>query len=126
MTADECWDIVVQSRLYHDCRLTGALAMQGTTWDWHSAAHRALDGEVLSALDEVHKLGVLHGDLHEGNILVTPERKVVVLDFDGARLEAPASELIAEQDHVALLLAMQVGHGFIAVLPLAEAPFSKA
>ncbi len=85
--------------------------MQGTTWDWHSAAHRALDDEVLSALDEIHKLGVLHGDLHEGNILITTECKVVVLDFDGARMEAPAAELIAEQDHVALLLAMQVNLG---------------
>ncbi|KAK9916980.1 hypothetical protein WJX75_009469 [Coccomyxa subellipsoidea] len=82
--------------------------IEGNPWDWHSAAHRALDDEVLSALDEIHKLGVLHGDLHEGNILVTPECKVVVLDFNGAHLEAPANELTAEQDHVALLLAMQV------------------
>lgn len=93
--------------------------MQGNPWDWHSAAHRALDDEVLSALDEIHKLGVLHGDLHEGNILVTPECKVVVLDFNGAHLEAPANELTAEQDHVALLLAMQVAYDSIAVLPLA-------
>lgn len=96
--------------------------MQGTTWDWHLAARRALDDEVLSALDEIHKLGVLHGDLHEGNILVTPECKVVVLDFNWARLEAPATELIAKQDHMALLLAMQVGYGFVAVLPLACVP----
>ena len=93
--------------------------MQGTTWDWHLAAHRALDAEVLSALDKIHKLGVLHGDLHEGNILVTPDCKVVVLDFNGARLEAPATELTAEHDHVAMLLAVQVSHGIIAVLPLA-------
>ncbi len=92
--------------------------MQGTTWDRHSAAHRALDDEVLSALDKIHMLGVLHNDVHEGNILVTPECKVVILDFNGARLGAPATELKAEQDHMALLLAMQVGYGFIAVLPL--------
>ena len=91
--------------------------MQGSTWDWHTAAHRALGDEVLSALDQIHKLAVLHGDPHEGNILVTPERKVVVLDFNGARLEATATGLTEELGHVALLLGMQVGYGFYCRAP---------
>ena len=90
-------------------RLIVALPMQGMAWDWHLAAHRALDKEVLSALHQIHQLGVLHGDLHAGNILVTPKNKIVVLDFDGACLEAPANQLTAEQDHWAMLLAVQVG-----------------
>ncbi|KAK9805493.1 hypothetical protein WJX72_001306 [[Myrmecia] bisecta] len=82
--------------------------IEGVAWDWHSAAHRALDHEVLSILDKIHKQGVLHGDLHERNILITTDNQVVILDFDGAHLQAPTTELSAEQDHFALLLAMQV------------------
>ncbi len=84
--------------------------MQGVAWDWHEAAHRALDSEVLSALHRIHELGVLHGDLHAGNILVTPENKVFVLDFEGANLEEPAAQLSAEQGHLAMLLDVQVGY----------------
>ena len=90
--------------------------MQGVAWDWHAAAHRALDNKVLSALDQIHKLGVLHGDLHECNILVTKDNDIVVLDFDGAHVEARTADLSAEQDHVALLLSLQVDFESFAVL----------
>ena len=96
--------------------------MQGMAWDWQSAAHRALDNDLLSALHQIHQLGVLHGDLHAGNIVVTPENRVVVLDFDGARLQAPANELTAEQDHVAMLLAMQVGSCVVCRAPACCVP----
>ena len=33
---------------------------------------------------------ILHGDLHSGNILVTPDDTVYLLDFEGCDMSAPA------------------------------------
>ena len=58
-------------------------ARQGQAWDWKSPAHRALGPRLLEVLQRVHDLGIGHGDLHPGNILVTPDsvtHKAYLLD----------------------------------------------
>lgn len=59
-------------------------------------------------LDQIHMLGVLHGDLHKRNILVTDDNKIVIIDFDGAYLGAPVAELSAEHKYMAQLLSLKV------------------
>ena len=89
---------------------------QGQHWDWRSPAHFKLGPRLLEALRRVHELGIRHGDLHPGNILVTPDDAVFVLDFDGCETSAPAWALDQEQrffvdffvDHdVSLILHLQ-------------------
>ena len=66
---------------------------QGMPWDWRAPSHRALDHKLKSALVQIHAAGVLHRDLHEGNILVTPDHRIMVLDFAAAQLD-PRQELV--------------------------------
>ena len=49
----------------------------------------------------IHEAGVLHGDLHKGNILVTPRRQVFILDFDGCVLDASDDRRKAESAQMA-------------------------
>ena len=75
--------------------------LQGTAWDWSSKLHKAVIHKLLEALDRIHEAGVLHGDLHKRNILVTPSRKVFILDFDGCRLHASEKRRKAESAQMA-------------------------
>ena len=52
-------------------------------------------------LRRIHDLGIWHGDLHAGNILVTPDDAVFVLDFASCQLSAPAWALYREQRLIA-------------------------
>jgi eukaryotic-like serine/threonine-protein kinase len=45
----------------------------------------ALCGRLLDAFAEIHRRGILHGDVHPGNILVRPDGSVCVLDFGRSR-----------------------------------------
>ena len=67
--------------------------MQGIAWDWDLPAH---DAKLRSALDQIHAACILHRDLHIGNILVTPESRVFVLDFAGAMLNPTAKQVKQE------------------------------
>ncbi len=53
--------------------------------------------DVASALEVLHRAGMLHGDLKPANVIVTPERRVHLIDFGLARAEgdggAPAGTL---------------------------------
>ena len=82
--------------------------MQGSPWDYDSPTHRALDAKLCTALASIHSKGVLHSDVHEGNILVTNDGSVFILDFAGAELQAPSEQLAEERSYVETLLAMQV------------------
>jgi tRNA A-37 threonylcarbamoyl transferase component Bud32 len=46
----------------------------------------ALDvaGQVARSVDRLHAAGLTHGDLHPGNVLVTPDGRVVLLDLEMA------------------------------------------
>lgn len=81
--------------------------MQGEPFDWHSHIHRTLDGQLLAVLDSIHSCGICHRDLHQGNILVTSCKQIVVLDFAGANLESTAEERMAERNHMAMLLSLK-------------------
>ena len=67
----------------------------------------ALGPRLLDALQHVHDMGIRHGDLHEGNILVTPEDGVLLLDFGNCELDAPDSALEDERYYVSHLLSMK-------------------
>ncbi|GGH51259.1 class III lanthionine synthetase LanKC [Microbacterium album] len=45
----------------------------------------AIAGEVDAAIRRVHAAGSTHGDLHPGNVLVTPDDRVVLIDFELSR-----------------------------------------
>jgi len=77
---------------------------QGQRWDWRSPAHFQLGPRLLEALRRIHELGIRHGDLHPGNILVTPDDAVFVLDFDGCEMSAPAWALDQELRLIANLV----------------------
>ncbi|MGB0966345.1 MAG: serine/threonine protein kinase [Litorivicinus sp.] len=47
-------------------------------WIRHTSKH------LVKALDEVHQSGWVHGDLHPGNVLVSPQGDVRLIDFGSA------------------------------------------
>ena len=48
-------------------------------------------GQLAEALAHAHERGVIHGDIKSANILVTPERRIKILDFGLARRMRPAT-----------------------------------
>lgn len=90
--------------------------MQGQEWNWFLKRHRELDAELLSVLAAIHAKGVRHGDIHKGNMIVTADNRVVILDFDKAELDAPAAELAAEYEYVSNVLAMPVRTAVLATV----------
>ena len=66
--------------------------MQGRAWDSYAPSYKALSQKLESAVDEIHAAGVVHGDLYASNILVTPDSRVLVLDFAKA-VANPTDEL---------------------------------
>ncbi len=50
----------------------------------------------MEVLRRIHDHGIWHGDLHPGNLLVTPHNDVFVLDFAGCDLSADARALYHE------------------------------
>lgn len=63
----------------------------------------------LAFLRSLHKLGVEHGDLHAGNILVAADGRVMLLDFDRAEVGASAKALEEEGRLLLGDLAMKQG-----------------
>lgn len=53
---------------------------------------------VAKAYDEIHKLGVLHGDVRKENILVRQDESVVIIDFDRTEINNVSNELIQMED----------------------------
>ena len=42
--------------------------------------------QLLSHVSSLHEANVLHGDLHQRNVLVTPSDHVFIIDFDQATI----------------------------------------
>lgn len=55
--------------------------------------------EALQALDELHRLKICHTDLHDGNLIITPHGKVVLIDFGRARFDAEKWRYIKERQN---------------------------
>jgi serine/threonine-protein kinase len=55
-------------------------------------ARRAVAVAVLDAYTALHEYGVLHGDVHAGNVLLRPDGTVTVIDFGLAQLSDASSE----------------------------------
>lgn len=55
----------------------------------------------------MHSYGVLHNDLHSGNILVTASGQIFIVDFDQAAVGAGSKELEAEERLFAHFLGMR-------------------
>ena len=82
--------------------------MQGISWNWSKPSHRPLDSKLKAALAQIHAAGILHNDLHEGNILVTPDDQVFILDFAGSRQHASRKWLREEEEALMEELATKV------------------
>lgn len=50
----------------------------------------------------------MHGDLHKRNILVTPEDRVIILDFEGSETEANPEDMAVEMRDMTSLQAKRV------------------
>jgi serine/threonine-protein kinase len=60
---------------------------------------RYVDG-ILEALDYSHRAGVVHRDIKPGNVMVTPDGKVKVMDFGIARAVSDSSSTVAETTQI--------------------------
>ena len=67
----------------------------------------SLGMQIVAALAEAHDKGIVHCDLKPGNIAVTPEHKVKVLDFGLAKLLRPGNEISSVEE----LSSTQLGAG---------------
>lgn len=84
------------------------MLVQGEQWDYMLQKHRELDSALLSVLSAIHRSGFLHGNLHTGNILVTAERRIVILGFGRAQPRAPARDRAMEWRCLSDVLAVPV------------------
>ncbi|AWB85205.1 Stk1 family PASTA domain-containing Ser/Thr kinase [Mycetocola zhujimingii] len=61
-----------------------------------SARAVAIAEGILTALEYSHRAGVVHRDIKPGNIMITPEGKVKVMDFGIARAVSDSSSTVAQ------------------------------
>lgn len=71
------------------CPLTAAEPDPGALAEYASSVETAIDA-VASALDEVHRRGVVHGDLAPRNVLMRADGSAALIDFESA-IVAPYS-----------------------------------
>lgn len=62
-------------------------------------ALRYTDG-ILEALEYSHRAGVVHRDIKPGNVMVTPEGQIKVMDFGIARAVSDSSTTVAETTNI--------------------------
>ena len=70
----------------------------------------------------MHELGIRHGDVHEGNILVTADDAVFLLDFGACVLDLDDWELDGEQRSVTFLMSLPPQVRRHSALPLLRCP----
>jgi hypothetical protein len=60
----------------------------------------ALSCSVIDGFAELHELGIIHGDVAPGNVLVHPDtHQVGIVDFGFARLSRPGAETVPGEHH---------------------------
>lgn len=47
-----------------------------------------LQSALTNAVDKMHKLGIVHNDLCSDNIIITPDMKIYIIDFDSSRISS--------------------------------------
>ncbi len=115
----------------------------------HSLTNRDVFLQLLSLVQYLHSCGWLHGDLSPQNVLVSPQRGVVLVDFEYARridtegesamrrrhslsfaspheIAGGATTEACEQFALGKLGMLLLGHGHSAVAPRFNAPLSQA
>lgn len=50
-----------------------------------------LAGSIVTAYERIHASGIVHGDVHGGNILIGPDGRVTILDFGLSRIDGFAA-----------------------------------
>jgi len=63
-----------------------------------------VEDKIKKAYHELHQRKVLHGDVHPGNILVSPDKSVFIVDFEFSRTAVESKFLESEMSQVTKLL----------------------
>ena len=50
------------------------------------------------AFESIHRLGVLHGDVHKDNILVRDDGSIMIVDFNRTEISNVTDDLIQMED----------------------------
>jgi RIO-like serine/threonine protein kinase len=60
----------------------------------------AVKDKIRKAFRELHRLGIMHGDVRAANILVAPEGSVWIIDFESAEVvsDSTKSEMLESEN----------------------------
>jgi len=90
-----------------DLRTFASSASPSLTWE---TLERPV-GDVLAALGSLHRRGLLHGDVHPGNILVEPDGRAVLIDLSCVR--RLAFERVTDVSGTAGYVAPELSRGLV-------------
>jgi serine/threonine protein kinase len=82
---------------------TACVLTQGEHWDWSLPEHLKICGGLKEAVRQLHGEGVVHGDIHDGNILVNGS-SIWLVDFEAAIVGATPKECQREAGKVKSLV----------------------
>jgi len=63
-----------------------------------------VEDKIKKAYLELHRRKVLHGDVHAGNILVSSDKSIFIIDFEFSRMAVELKLLESEMSQVTSLL----------------------
>lgn len=59
----------------------------------------------MKSLAKLHDQGVVHGDLHAGNMIVKDDGRVMLLDLAGSQMDKEGRAIEDERDYVAMIVS---------------------